>query len=81
MIKRNGGDGEAIVGQRPSRRTFCAAAVGASVSVLAKRMRLLPASGDLHLPEINVAAIDRTRILRAAEGYHIGLKTAGWSFR
>jgi len=62
-------DGEAIVGQRPSRRTFCAAAVGAFVSVLAKRRLLLPASGDLHLPEINVAAIDRTRILRAAEGY------------
>ena len=62
-------DGEAIVGQRPSRRTFCAAAVGAFVPLLAKRRLLLPAREDLHLPEIDVAAIDRTRILRAAKRY------------
>jgi len=62
-------DGEAIVGQRPSRRTFCAAAVGTFVPLLAKRRPLLPAREDLHLPEIDVAAIDRTRILRAAKRY------------
>src|SRR5881394_1373519 len=62
-------DGEAMVGQRPSRRTFCAAAVGAFVPLLAKRRLLLPAREDLHLPEIDVAAIDRTRILRAAKRY------------
>jgi hypothetical protein len=69
MTIKNDGDGEAIVGPRPSRRTFCAAAVGAFVPLLAKRRLLVPAREDLHLPEIDVAAIDRTRILRAAKRY------------
>src|SRR5947208_16483704 len=69
MTTKNDGDGEAIVGPRPSRRTFCAAAVGAFVPLLAKRRLPSPASEDLHLPEIDVAAIDRTRILRAAKRY------------
>jgi len=69
MTTKNDGDGEAIVGPRPSRRTFCAAAVGAFVPLLAKQRLPSPASEDLHLPEIDVAAIDRTRILRAAKRY------------
>jgi hypothetical protein len=44
-------------------------AVGAIVSVLAKTRLLLPASAGLKLSEIDVAAIDRTRILRSAERY------------
>jgi hypothetical protein len=69
MIKRNGGDRETIAGQKPSRRTFCAAAVGAFVLVLPKPKHLLPASASLKLLEIDLAAIDRTRILRSAERY------------
>src|SRR5436853_3261029 len=69
MTTKNDGDGEAIVGPRPSRRTFCAAAVGAFVPLPAKHRLPSPASEDLHLPEIDVAAIDRTRILRAAKRY------------
>jgi Alginate lyase len=58
-----------MVGQKPSRRTFCAAAVSAFVSALAKPSRLFLTNRDLSLAEIDVAAIDRTRILRAAERY------------
>ena len=53
----------------PSRRTFCAAAAGTLLSALAKS-RLLPRnSGHPNFPAIDVAAIERSRILRAAGRY------------
>jgi alginate lyase len=69
MIKGNAGDGEVIVGQKPSRRTFCAVAIGAFLSPQAKPTFFFPAETDLRVPKIDVAAIDRMRIHRAAERY------------
>ncbi len=69
MTKRNAGDGGVIVGQKPSRRSFCAAALGAFLSPLARSTFFFPAATHLSVPKIDVAAIDRKRILRAAERY------------
>jgi hypothetical protein len=69
MIKRNAADGGVIVGQKPSRRAFCAAAIGAFVSVLARPALFFSFKTDQNVPKIDLAAIDRKRVLRAAERY------------
>jgi len=68
-IKSHAKDGVVSGGQGPSRRSFCAAAIGAFVPALAMPGLLFPVRTNLNAPKIDVAAIDRKRILRAAERY------------
>src|SRR5207249_11811057 len=63
--------GETITTERDllSRKKFCEVLGGTLLSTLAKPKLLFPGASDARRPAIDVAAIDRARILRAARRY------------
>jgi len=69
VIESHAKDGIVSGGRGPSRRSFCAAAIGAFVPALAMPEFWFSVKTDLNAPKIDVAAIERKRILRAAERY------------
>jgi hypothetical protein len=69
MTKEIAAQAELPVGRTPSRRTFCLAAIGGFVSALPTPKFFFPSQKGFARPQIDVAAIDRDRILRAAETY------------
>ena len=64
------GTGDTITAERHfSRKKFCEVLGGTLLSTLAKPKLLFPGARDARRPAIDVAAIDRARILRAARRY------------
>jgi hypothetical protein len=69
MTESTAEDAGAVLAEKPSRRIFCAAGIGAFVSALSKSCICVPAKTGPTITNLDVVSIDRKRILLAAQRY------------